>query len=213
MNNAHTLVIRAQEYESNGNLESSIKLLLKAVESFHQDGDLVNEIKSAHKLASLLFDSGHISESWDHYEKVLVGANLLDKPSLQADSLRWMAFLSIKSGNLQDGLRYAEEGLKVCAQYNLLENYADIFAVLGNIYFETGDFQIALLYFNKALEKAEQIVYSWREATVLGDMGDIYRLLNNDHKALHYFEKAIDVAKKAGHFKAQCSFLVSVQLV
>ncbi len=103
--------------------------------------------------------------------------------------------LSWRTGTLDDGIQYANLGIKDAKKHSFLKLEANIRNNLGIIYDYKGNYPLALKHFFKALEIQEEIGDKNGEAYSLSNIGLIYSNEKNWKEALKYHSKSLNIRK------------------
>jgi tetratricopeptide (TPR) repeat protein len=149
------------------------------------------------KLGNLYRDIGDIKKAKETYQEALDTAlNDLNRTE-ESDIFASMAFLELKTGDIEKALKYARKAEKnICPKRGkkFAEAKSNTYAVLGNIYFEKGEYEEAMDAYRRGLIVAEDAEYVRREITILNDMANIYiykgHYFNAEKKLRLVLEKA-----------------------
>ena len=128
----------------------------------------------------------------DSVRTLLKNKNLSDKQrAYSLSKLGW----HVSYYDLNEGLKYAEEGYNLAKKNNYLPEMADAANVTGTIYMDLGDYPTAIDYLQKAISYNEQYKNMNGAAVSASNLSIIYnrrkeyrKALNAGHKAISYLQ-------------------------
>jgi tetratricopeptide (TPR) repeat protein len=188
--------------KSGKDIDSSIELLEETLEEIEPTrGDYYETLI---KLATVY----RYNKSYSRAENVLLkgisNAKTFQMDLHLADIYRNLSFIKLQQKDFIKARSYAKKALstvKYMKGFKSDRAKANIYAVLGNIYFTTKEYSDALEDYKKALEIAKKIDYEERVVTLEGDIANVYIETDNLEKAeeilLSIKQKAQEVHEKA----------------
>jgi tetratricopeptide (TPR) repeat protein len=115
------------------------------------------------------------------------------------------------STNPAEGLKYAEEGLKLTTKLNWLKGRALLFNTMGVCYSITSEYEISNDYYQQALKIAKDLKLNIEIARNYGNIGLLYLKKSSDFgKAIEFYSKALNIYKKEGIKSGEVSYLINI---
>lgn len=169
-------VERADEYIlEEGKPKKAIKLLEDLLKELETTSEEYYEVVL--KLATTYRDNKSYSSAKELLKRAIPEAKKFDEDIYLADMYSSLSFINLQQRNFADARKYAKKGLdiiKYMRGFKAEKSKANIYAVLGNIYFTTKDYKDALKNYRKALKKSKDIGFKQREITVRNDIANVY---------------------------------------
>ena len=202
-NNVQEIILKANEVLRSGEgVDEIIKTLKDTLHSIEPSRDDYYEVLI--KLSSVY----KYNRSYSKAESILLSgiqnAKMYEKELRLADIYRTLSFIKLQQEDFVKARSYAKKALSIIKYvkgFKGSKNRANIYAVLGNIYFTTKEYEEALEYYEKALKEAEDIDYDERVITVKGDIANLYietdRLDEAEEILISIKEKASEIHAKA----------------
>lgn len=104
------------------------------------------------------------------------------------DDLVWEIYLS---GDWNQSLKYAREGLELAEKLNYEKGKANIYHKIGNAYYSLSDYSKSLENYLLSLKIKEKLGFNKSLASTYGSIGNVYQAQGNYDKALEYQMKSL----------------------
>ena len=116
-----------------------------------------------------------------------------------SDIFRSLSFVNLQRGDIEKALELSKKALSVIKYKkgkDAQKIKANIYAILGNIYFTKKNYKKALIKYKKGLKKSKESNFKVREITLIGDIANVYIAQNKLKKAKNLLLTIKDDAKK-----------------
>jgi tetratricopeptide (TPR) repeat protein len=188
--------------KSGKDIDTSIELLEETLEEIEPTrGDYYETLI---KLATVYRYSRSYTDAENVLLKGIPNAKTFEMDLHLADIYRNLSLIKLQQKNYIKARSYAKKALSIVKYrkgFKADRAKANIYAVLGNIYFTTKEYDDALEVYTKALETAKKIDYEERVITLQGDIANVYIETDKLEKAeeilLSMKQKAQEVHEKA----------------
>ncbi|MBS1536603.1 MAG: tetratricopeptide repeat protein [Bacteroidetes bacterium] len=133
-----------------------------------------------------------------------------DRIHLRAKALIALANIHWRRGQLDTAQAFAENGLAVAEEYNLLEIKAKAWNIIGNVNRSHGSFDKALEYFAQSLATHEELGEKLNASLIIGNIGIVYNSIGTYDKALEYFGKALAIHEELGDKSGEANVTANI---
>jgi tetratricopeptide (TPR) repeat protein len=155
--------------------KKELKLLEETLKGLEESSDEYYEVIL--KLSRLYRYHKNYIEAEDILKEAIPKAKNFDKDLHLASIYRSLSFIKLQEREFSEARNLAKKGLSIVKYmrgFKAEKTKANIYAVLGNIYFDSKDYDDAIENYKKALKKSEDIGFQPREITVKNDLANVY---------------------------------------
>ena len=177
----------ANVYFVQGNYQSSLNYLFKALEYKKDDADIYFFIGNIY----MYMEDYKIAI--DNYRKALELNIKQNNKNGIATTINGIGNFYEYSGQQDSALVYYFKALKIAEEVNDSQVLSDIFGSIGDLYVKKGEFSKAILYEQKSLSMAYKSGYLVGAQQTEQKLNEIYEALGNKDKAYEHFKKYISI--------------------
>jgi tetratricopeptide (TPR) repeat protein len=179
------------EYET---IREKTELLKEIIESF----DNKNSEEYLKRKASIsLIQSERFKIPFSILNESVSIAEKLGDPILKADSYFSIGSKHLWSGNLDEALKYAKNGLEICENIGYHHSTAMLLSLMGVIYIQKGELDLACDCVQKNYSMFKNDLSLYFEACMILNLAEIMWLKRNLDTSLAYYKEAIPLLKKS----------------
>ena len=183
-----------------------------ALPIWRSTGRRIEEGITLNNIAETYDRLGEKQQSLDFYAQALEIIRAVGARQNEAGILANTATAYSSLGEKQTAIDYYQQALAICRGVDLTTE-ANIYHLLGYLYYEIGDKQKALEYFNLSLPLHLKLSDKRGQANTLAAMGFVYRDLNELQKALEHLNQALPLHTEVGNRGGQSDTLTHLGIV
>ncbi|MDX2245834.1 MAG: tetratricopeptide repeat protein [Bacteroidia bacterium] len=155
--------------------------------------------KSRLKLTKFLYNKGKLQAAQETLWEVKKDCPLHEYPKLEAIFYLEGGVVYHYEGEYDSAVTHFMKALIINERLGDLENMADCYNNIANIYWELEKPDDALDYYQKALAIYEKKSDEKEQSSILGNIGLIYRYKSDYVQALNYYNRSLAIDRKYGN--------------
>lgn len=198
------LNLRALVYNWRGIMDKSGELMRKSEELFNtftkeSTADYIRTEANLNMIKGFLISRKNVDKG---LELLNYSLSLWDKLDLHLGKAMTMMCIGlalyISKGELDQSIKYFEQGLEIAENLNQKYGIAFLLNHLGNSYFYKGEINRSLYFYQESLKLYEEINNKAFEAGTYAQIGNILGEKGKYDEALKYIEKSIEILRDIG---------------
>ncbi|MEQ6378010.1 tetratricopeptide repeat protein [Bacillaceae bacterium S4-13-56] len=191
----------------NHKVEEATKIVEKKIKiyiSFEEDIPREYQFLYFYTLALWYQATNLLSISEEYYEKALLFPSTdLDKAKIEYNR----ALSNYRLHKLETAISYASSALGRYTDENMMEPVANLYVMLGGMYWELNMFEVAESVLMKGLDVAKRNGFIDVEVKIYHNLGLIYEKRNEFEKSKEYFEECIALKERNNDSSLALSYI------
>ncbi|MFX1255862.1 MAG: tetratricopeptide repeat protein [Promethearchaeota archaeon] len=213
------LILKSNLMNRLGSYEEAINLANEAYQLSQELKNPLNQIDALYNLIEGLWRLGNYD---DALAMIIEGEKILKvikerHPSkfvqIKASLMYHRGVVYRNTGELDLGLMYSQQSLKLQQENNLVRDSAYSFNIIGIIYFQKGQLDQALEYYQKSLDLHKKLNDTQYIAKCLNNIGEVYRNKGELERSLEYYHQSLVLFEKIGNITDIAHVLHNIGLI
>ncbi|MGC8725922.1 MAG: tetratricopeptide repeat protein [Thermoplasmata archaeon] len=163
-----------------GKYHEELQFRIEQMKILKEEYDIEDEIK----VGEIIIKNYNENTGWSNDEKKLITETYIN-----------MGDCEISKGNIEEGINYYQNGLKIANEIEYYEGAILIHIKIGHTYFDESEYDKANKEYSDALKIGNMHSIDKYEALIYNYIGHIYEMKGANKKAMEYYNKALNIAE------------------